>query len=86
LSHNERYKSSIVRLYFHVRYPGITQSRYKIPLVRIDPRFVTILPLRWGLLARDSDHELLNTGRNPNNLALKSFVAGGRTRSGQLLL
>ena len=41
MSHNERYKSSIVGLYFRVRYLGITQSRYKIPLVRIDPRFVT---------------------------------------------
>ena len=41
MSHNERYKSSIVGLYFRVRHPGITQSRYKIPLVRIDPRFVT---------------------------------------------
>ena len=42
LSHNERYKSSIVGLYFRVRHPGITQLRYKIPLVRINPRFVTI--------------------------------------------
>ena len=41
MSYNKRNKSSIVGLYFRVRHPGITQSRYKIPLVRINPRFVT---------------------------------------------
>ena len=41
MPHNERYKSSIVGLYFRMRHSGITQSRYKILLVRINPRFVT---------------------------------------------
>ena len=49
-------------------------------------RSQSILPLGRGLLARDTDRELLDTGRNPNNPAPKGVVVGGRTRSGQLLL
>ena len=32
-----------------MRHSGITQSRYKIPLVRINPRFVTLESFGFGL-------------------------------------
>ena len=49
-------------------------------------RSQSILPLGRGLLARDSNRELFDTGRNPNDPAPKGFVKLGRTRFGQLLL
>ena len=65
MSHNERYKSSVVGLYFRVRHPGITQSRYKIPLVRINPRFVTSISIGIVRAYAIANRNLRETEKKP---------------------